>query len=200
MTFDSQSAFTTILPPRRATTLPSNTPADVREVANRQGGSANEIIQSAIAQSGGAVIPLSNFTTAPAPMQSGGYGSQTGTIAVVDDSASDSVHAPGDVIPFDSLVRRRLMGVREQEHQPNEAMRAGPEDVMPFVDDGRMAAAPATSSSAKWGWILAGVAAVALAWKFSQDSALQGAPLVADLDLEDDAETGEQNEPEGSEE
>jgi hypothetical protein len=198
MTFDTQSASTTILPPRRPTTLPSTTPASVREVANRTGGSANEIVQQAIAQSGGAVIPLHNFSqgTATPPVLDGG--SQTGTIAVVDDPVEEEVSAQGRVIPFADMARRRLMG---SPSVPTNAVEAGPEDMMPLVADGPIGAteAPAAKSS-PWPWVIAGGALLAMLWKFSQDSALHGAPLVADLEGVDDGDEQEADEPEGSEE
>jgi hypothetical protein len=197
MTFDTQSSSTTILPPRRPTTLPSGTPASVREVASRIGGSANEIVQQAIAQSGGAVIPLNNFThgVATPPVTDGN--SQTGTIAVVDDPAEEEVNGPGRVIPFADLARRRLMGVPSV---PMNAVQAGPEDMMPLVADGPIGAADAPAAKPNpWPWVIAGGAILAMLWTFSQDSALQGAPLIADLEI-DDADEQEADEPEGSEE
>jgi hypothetical protein len=189
MTFDTQSPYTTILPPRRATTLPASTPSEVRRVAERRGGSANEVVQSAIAQSGGEVVPLNNFSQGVphAPVMDGG--SQTGTIAVVDDPASEEVNA--QVIPFSEMARRRLMGAPVV---PTNAVAAGPEDMMPLVDDGRVAAAPEAKSN-PWPWLIAAGAVVAVLWKYSQDSSLQGAPLIADLD-----ETEGDDGAEGSEE
>jgi hypothetical protein len=163
-------------------------------VANRQGGSANEVVQSAIAQSGGSVIPLNNFTQAAAPMHSAPQGSQTGTIAVVDDDVSARVNA--QVIPFSDMARRRLMGAPVV---PTNALAAGPEDAMPFVDDGSMGAAEAPKSN-PWPWVIAGGAILAVLWKFSQDKALHGAPLIAELDDEGGEGESEADGPEGSEE
>jgi hypothetical protein len=194
MTFDSQSSSTTILPPRRPTTLPANTPSEVQRVANRQGGSVEQQVQSAIAQSGGSVIPLNNFSQGvPHTPTMSDPGSQTGTIAVVDDPASAEVNA--QVIPFSAMARRRLMGAPVV---PTNALAAGPEDSMPFVDDGSMGAAEPAKTN-PWPWVIAGGAILAMLWKFSQDSALQGAPLVADLE-EEVGEGESEVEPQGSEE
>lgn len=199
MTFDTQSSSTTILPPRKATTLPSTTPSEVIRLANRKGGSANEIVQSAIAGSGGAIVPLANFTqgTGNAPMLD--TGSQTGTIAVVDDTVSPEVNA--QVIPFADYAKRRLAGTPQV---PMNAVAAGPEDMMPLVSDGPMGAAETEAKANPWPWIIAGGAILAMLWKFSQDSDLQGAPLVADLEGVDDDDGGDdsadEHEPEGSKE
>ena len=197
MTFDTQSSNTTILPPRRPTTLPSGTPSEVHRVANRQGGTVEEQVQSAIAQSGGSVIPLNNFTQGVMPISRLDTGSQTGTIAVVDDAAGEEVNAGGRVIPFSDMARRRLMGAPVTPM--NAALAAGPEDSMPFVDDGSMGAAEAPKSN-PWPWVIAGGAILAVLWKYSQDSALQGAPLVADLDDEGGEGESDADGPEGSEE
>lgn len=201
MTFDSQSGSTTILPPRRATTLPANTPSDVQRVANRQGGSVEQQVQSAVAQSGGSVIPLNNFSQGVMPVSRLDSASQTGTIAVVDDPVSAEVNEGGRVIPFSDMARRRLMGAPVV---PTNALAAGPEDLMPFVDDGSMGAVEAPPKAEKanpWPWVIAGGALLAMLWKFSQDSALQGAPLVADLDGAEGGEgESEADGPEGSEE
>lgn len=206
MTFDTQGG-TQILPPRRPTTLPSSTPAEVRQVANRQGGSANEIVQSAIAQSGGAVVSLANFSRGVANPPVFDSGSQTGTIAVVDEPAEAEVNAPGRVIPFSDLARRRLAAVPEVPTNAL-ALAAGPEDSMPLVDDGSMGAVeqPAAKKTNPWPWIIAGGAILAMLWKFSQEPDLQGAPLVADLEgMDDEGDEGDEeheghDEPEGSEE
>jgi len=194
MAFDPFFGGSQILPPRRATTMPSSIPASVRQVANRQGGSANEIIQSAIAQSAGTVVPLNNFThAANEPTRQPSEAEQRGTIALVDDAAGAEVNAISNVVPFDEFARRRLMGAPVT---PTNPIQPSYEDSMPLVATELgipdLNAAPEEKKS-NLGWWVAGAAILAVLWKFSQDSALQGAPLVAELDVEDD-------EPEGSEE
>lgn len=198
MSIDQYSGGNVILPPRRATTLPSNTPREVRRVADSHPTTAEGITQQAIAQSGGAVVSLANFTQGAAAAPSSAGGSQTATIAVVDDVAAPEVY--GQVIPFNDMARRRLLGIGAVAGGSSvssasasalpERGAAGPEDAMPFVREPgeTFAAAPEEKKTSVLPWVIAGAAIIAVLWKFSQDSSLQGAPLVAELDDDGDDE------------